>query len=41
MGAPHDAVSRREAAETGGQMAGGRAATQNIFKKLKDPNVHL
>lgn len=30
-----------EAAETGGETAGGRAATQNSFKKLKDPNVHL
>lgn len=33
--------SRREAAETGGETAGGRAATQNTFKKLTDPNVPL
>lgn len=33
--------SRRQAAETGGETAGGHAATRNTFKKQKDPNVHL
>lgn len=41
LGVRDDGGSRREAAETGGETAGGRAAKQNTFKKLKDPKVHL